>query len=84
MTKYIAKCVPVLIAVEDNEIFDTEEEAIEVEKMKKEEFMEIWEKVFDENKEDIESIARLTKKQANLVVDTLSLYIKAVRSEEET
>ena len=44
--------------------------------MDEKEFMQIWKDVFDANKEEIESIASLTKEQANLVISTLTLYIK--------
>ena len=51
--------------------------------MKKEKWMEIWEKIFEAYKEDIETAPTLTKKEEEMVITGIGIFIKQYTKEIE-
>ena len=50
--------------------------------MNKQEFMHIWERVYDRNVEEITNVVPLTEFEEDLVVNTLTQYIKYIKGKE--
>lgn len=50
--------------------------------MNKEEWMQIWEKVFDANQEDIENAPTLTENEVQIIVHTLCVCAEVINAKK--